>query len=85
MTSGSGMVAIKHEQYEIKTDERHWHGAEAGTIMGHLTITLAGCCAATITTPRTNGRQLDAGDARNRSLATWDRRKVARGAPLKAL
>jgi quercetin dioxygenase-like cupin family protein len=50
VTSGSGMVANEHEQREInvgdvvhiKTGERHWHGAEANTTMGHITITVVG-------------------------------------------
>jgi quercetin dioxygenase-like cupin family protein len=50
VTSGSGMVATEHEQrpinvgdvVQIKAGERHWHGATAGTTMGHITITLVG-------------------------------------------
>jgi quercetin dioxygenase-like cupin family protein len=50
VTSGSGMVAMEHEQREInvgdvvhiKAGERHWHGARADTTMGHITITLVG-------------------------------------------
>lgn len=50
VTSGSGIVATEHEQCEInvgdvahiKAGERHWHGAQANTTMGHITITLVG-------------------------------------------
>jgi quercetin dioxygenase-like cupin family protein len=48
--SGSGIVATEHEQHNInvgdivhiRAGERHWHGANADTTMGHITITLAG-------------------------------------------
>jgi quercetin dioxygenase-like cupin family protein len=50
VTSGSGIVATEHEQHKInvgdvvhiRAGERHWHGANADTTMGHITITLAG-------------------------------------------
>jgi len=50
VTSGSGMVATEHEQREInvgdvdhiKAAERHWHGAKAHTMMGHITVTIVG-------------------------------------------
>jgi len=50
VTSGSGMVANEQEQrpinvgdvVHIKAGERHWHGASAGSTMGHITITLVG-------------------------------------------
>jgi quercetin dioxygenase-like cupin family protein len=44
------MVATEHEQREIrvgdvvhiKAGERHWHGAKADSMMGHITITAVG-------------------------------------------
>ena len=50
VVSGSGYVTNETGQREInvgdvahvKAGERHWHGAKAGTTMGHITITLAG-------------------------------------------
>jgi quercetin dioxygenase-like cupin family protein len=51
VTSGSGMVATEGgkpqeinvgDVVHIKAGERHWHGAKAGTTMGHITITAVG-------------------------------------------
>ena len=50
VTSGSGIVATKHDQHEInvgdvvhiKAGERYWHGAKADTTIGHITVTLVG-------------------------------------------
>jgi quercetin dioxygenase-like cupin family protein len=47
VTSGGDIMATEHDQRETnvgdvahsKTGERHWHGAKADTIMGHITIT----------------------------------------------
>jgi quercetin dioxygenase-like cupin family protein len=50
VTDGAGLVANEHETFHVTTGdvvlipagERHWHGAEAGQAMTHLSILLPG-------------------------------------------